>query len=386
MRELCADTHAVLAYGNWRLDSLLGQSANHHMPSMATIALHQGNVESPADMSEETIEERLLLFDELSQGIASQVDLVVWPEATLPWTLRAFQPGLVPEGWEDQPKDAVEEMLRSTLHENHKPLIQLAKQAQTPLLLGIITSAYEQGPNEVVIRIKNSAALVDPQNGIGPRYDKINLAPFGECNPLVQWLPERYAVRSRLSAGTQIPVFPIRSRRHTPGKLPEENTGAERLPPLLATVNICFDSTFPHFIRRQVLTLTEQGKEPDVLINLSNDAPFDHTFIVEMHLATHVFRAIETRKPYLAATNAGYSAWIGNTGRIIEKGERRATMYVIASIGREPTTSLYLYWGDSFAICCACFNGFVIAWWSYRKLVRERPLTNHTNGNCRSIV
>jgi apolipoprotein N-acyltransferase len=116
-----------------------------------------------------------------------------------------------------------------------------------------------------------------------------------------------------------------------------------------------------------VQALTTEGKEPDVLINISSDSSFQYLSQIDMHLATHVFRAIENRKPYLSATNCGYSTWIDSTGKIIKQGENNIATFVVAEVHHNKSMSLYRLWGDWLPLCCDCFNGYIILWWLWHK-------------------
>ena len=83
--------------------------------------------------------------------------------------------------------------------------------------------------------------------------------------------------------------------------------------------NICYESVLSHVIRRQVNALAAEGREPDMLVNLTNDGWFWGSSELDMHLACGVFRAVECRKPLLIAANTGFSAWIDGDGRIRRK-------------------------------------------------------------------
>ena len=76
--------------------------------------------------------------------------------------------------------------------------------------------------------------------------------------------------------------------------------------------------------------MAAEGREPDILVNLTNDGWFWGSSELDMHLACGVFRAVECRKPLLIAANTGFSAWIDGDGRIREQGPRRATDVIMA--------------------------------------------------------
>jgi apolipoprotein N-acyltransferase len=71
-----------------------------------------------------------------------------------------------------------------------------------------------------------------------------------------------------------------------------------------------------------------------------------------MHLVCDVFRAVEFRKPLLTAANTGISAWIDDTGRIVEQLPRRKPGAIIATPRRPTLESPYLAAGDWFAAAC----------------------------------
>ena len=69
-------------------------------------------------------------------------------------------------------------------------------------------------------------------------------------------------------------------------------------------VAICFEDTVPHVVRR-FFREPADGRQPDVLINMSNDGWFHGSSELDMHLAVSVFRTIEHRVPLARAVNTG---------------------------------------------------------------------------------
>ena len=102
--------------------------------------------------------------------------------------------------------------------------------------------------------------------------------------------------------------------------------------PLLFAPHICFESLIPHYVKEQVRELTAAGAEPDVLVCLSNDGWFRNGSQTDGHLATQVFRAVENRKPVVAATHGGFSAHIDQAGRVRSRGARGGTEVVAAEV------------------------------------------------------
>ena len=61
------------------------------------------------------------------------------------------------------------------------------------------------------------------------------------------------------------------------------------------------------------------ARQPDVLINLSNDGWFHGSAELDMHLAIGVFRAVEHRVPLARAVNTGLSALVDGNGEIRDR-------------------------------------------------------------------
>src|SRR5262249_25600521 len=118
--------------------------------------------------------------------------------------------------------------------------------------------------------------------------------PFGDTFPvLYKWSPH--------------------SGRFSPG-----NT----LDPLLVDVKgathkvsalICYEDILPGFTNRAVAYA-----EPELLVNMTNDAWFGDTNEPWQHLALAKFRAIEHRRFLVRSTNSGVSAIIDPNGAVVD--------------------------------------------------------------------
>ena len=152
---------------------------------------------------------------------------------------------------------------------------------------------------------------------------------FGEYVPLSDWFPiikKISPIGGGINAGTEPVSLRIKEINLSP--------------------NICFESTVPHFIRNQVNTLAKQNKEPDILINLTNDGWFFGTSCLDLHLACNVFRAVEMRKTHLVCANTGLSAEIDSCGRLLQTGNRRQSSAIRSLVRPIEQTSLYRSIGD----------------------------------------
>ncbi|HEY2743648.1 MAG TPA: apolipoprotein N-acyltransferase, partial [Polyangia bacterium] len=165
----------------------------------------------------------------------------------------------------------------------------------TPLLFGSLT-ADSRSPYPY-----NSALLLDHDGDVRGIFDKNILMVFGEYVPyydqikdyIKRWIPEV----SNWARGTDVSVFSLQTKE-----------GLVRLGPM-----ICYEDIFPSFARRLV------KRDPNVLINITNDAWFGRTSEPYEHLALAVYRSVESRLDLVRAVNTGVSAYVDATGRVYDK-------------------------------------------------------------------
>ncbi len=307
----------ALVYGHVRM-------AGNNTVAGPEIALIQGSIDVQMrydpDMKGRVFKE---YFEPSRRAAAEhpQVDLIVWPETMFLDPLVTFDPGAPrPADWEQTQADT-------------KLAIKwLAKSLGKPLLLGI--DRYRFAADRP--RCYNSAVFVAPDGQVLDHYEKMHLVPFGEYVPFADrfpWLQGLTPLPISIDAGERPAAFGLKGCRISP--------------------NICYETVLPHVIRRQVNTLAAEGREPDILVNLTNDGWFWGSSELDMHLICGVFRAVECRKPLLIAANTGFSAWIDSDGRIVEQGPRREPRVIIARPRLDQhRESWYLRHGDWFAGTC----------------------------------
>jgi apolipoprotein N-acyltransferase len=274
--------------------------------------------------------------------------LVIWPETIFVQTL------LLPTELE-----AVVDAEQRTLLERARREFSLCYQSS----LGVLPLAGEEEPAceeclplltgvgsyDLVSGLSfNSVALIGASCEVENRYDKIHRVLVGEYLPFGEWFPWLYQftpVGRGIAQGRSAVAIEVAGLRLCP--------------------SICFESTVPHLIRRQVQALAAAGDEPDLLVNSTNDGWFFGASCLDLHLACNVFRAVEMGKPMVVAANTGFSAWIDDRGRILEQGPRRATGHFAVSLKRSPgRISGYRIVGDWPWIICACgaLVALVAAW------------------------
>jgi len=167
----------------------------------------------------------------------------------------------------------------------------LARESKAWIIFG--TPHYAGG------KAYNSIVAMSPEGEIVSRYDKQQLVPFGEYLPF-----RRYLYPMLKGVGYYDSEF-------SPGAGPRP-VAADGLKLAAA---VCFESTFPELIRERVL------EGPDLILLVTNDAWFGDSSVLDFHLSTAVFRAVENRKYFIQAGNTGYSALIDPYGRMLKRSE-----------------------------------------------------------------
>jgi apolipoprotein N-acyltransferase len=363
----------ALGYGHLRLNQLNGPTAFANNQAVGPrIALIQGY--APADWKSDSARQRHIMdqYMQLSREAVAQavgptaaqvsapdkapghdrstrpLGLVVWPETMFRRPLLSVAPGFrPPPGFIDP----------GALSAGPRKLAALARQLDTAVLVGIdrhvavaggerFETAREgaDGP-AVEFESYNSAVMVQRQGTVVGTYDKMHRVMFGEYIPLAHWFPALYRW-TPLTGG-------IRPGRQAAGL---ELNGVVYAP------NICYETVLPHVIRRQVVQLSELGKKPDVLVNLTNDAWFWGSSELDMHLACGVLRAVEMRIPLVIAANGGLSAYVDPRGEVRQVSRRLEEEVLLVDVDIGDHRSPYVVAGDWFAIgCLVCCTVLALA-------------------------
>ena len=346
----------ALGYGLFRL----GMIVTNEGPS---IALIQANI--PQDVKNRLTEENVAdiflkhvrMTNEAQSG--DPPDLVIWPETMTPYGLfdheyeghiRAYLERLAAKGQLADGKYEIEHLRKTS---RWRAMLQ-ERQQLSSLLIG--SGSLTVGDGRILTH--NSVRLF-PHKGRGAtaRYDKIHLVPFGEyipLKPLIGWIVGPFIpFKDGLTPGTSRTVFGIDGSRFA--------------------VMICFEDMFP----RLVAGFARGGRQPDFIVNITNEGWFKDGAELDQHLAVAVFRAVECRAGFVRSANTGISAFISPTGRIVSTltvgGRDREVAGVLR--GRAVSTdtrSPYLALGESLgwlcvAVCGLCLS--VAAWPGVKLLV-----------------
>ncbi len=293
-------------------------------------------------------------------AVREQPDLIVWPESMFRWPLTSAPAGLNEDELQKLAPRVPPDFWRDT--SVRETLVLEAQKTGAAMIYGLGCVDLQKSGQ---IRQTNSAVLIRPETGLSARYDKMHLVPFGEYLPFQQTLPwlqklTPYSTDFGLHAGTQATVFEHRQWRMQP--------------------IICFEDTVPHLVRQLVATGSQPQADIDLLVNLSNDGWFHGSSGLDQHLITSAFRAVECRTPLVRAVNTGISAFIDGDGAILEpekfidgdkqgrtsprdahtgRWHKELNAAQVLTIPLDPRTSLYVAYGDWFAMGCLGLAMFV---------------------------
>ena len=347
----------TLGYGYWKLN----ETSQSIGPTVRKALVIQGSVDTvfPGDRNEAIAFQRNQIEEYRRITIAArekvpQADLLLWPEGIFAFpieydTLDLARSGDVPanedylhKAWFYCVRD------RADLSSDPTPLPSIETIAGAPVLVAGGELQYNS-----VVQLSNFK-----------RYDKILRVPFGEFIPIWDWCPSLDEL-SPIGRGL------TRGRGPVPMKL--EAISAGQMDPrtsVLLLPSVCFESTVPQVIRRQLNAVEAAGEKIDWLANFTNDGWFYGTSCLDFHLACTVFRSVEMRKPFVVAANTGFSAEIDHLGRILQQGPRREEGFLIVDLTQQPQrSSLYRRTGDFVWILCSMFSLIVLVTilWSARK-------------------
>jgi apolipoprotein N-acyltransferase len=218
------------------------------------------------------------------------INLVVWPEAAMP-----FQPLKSPDALE-----MIGDLLPTGTF-----LVSGGLRTEDVPATG---SGIDDGPSRKAFNSLMAFGNVGGKKGeLVALYDKIHLVPFGEYLPFQKVL-EKIGLRqlTRMRGG-----FTANTAVRTPFTVP----GLPVFGPL-----ICYEAIFP----AEVMPAGQSGGQsgvmrPAALLNVTNDGWFGNTTGPRQHLHQTRVRAVEEGLPLIRAANNGISAVIDARGRIIAR-------------------------------------------------------------------
>lgn len=289
---------AVTVAGAWRAtrSSLLDSGR------AARIGLVQGNVAQDQKWDPAFRGDILTRYLALSrQVIADGAEIVIWPEASTPFSFDVAAPLAA-------------------------PIRELAASTETPFILG--SDHFEAGAPGEPPDYYNAAVLVGPDGTSRQWYRKMQLVPFGEYVPLRSLLffvgPLVEAV-GEFSAGTEAVVFDAEGRR--------------------VSVAICYESVYPGIARQFV----QNGSE--LLATITNDAWFGRSSAAYQHFQQGAIRAVEQGRFVVRSANTGISGAVDPYGRVLAATDLFEPAAVTVDVRLLTDRTIYSYTGDLVVWC-----------------------------------
>ena len=199
------------------------------------------------------------LMDLSDQAVKKNPDLLVWPEAAVPY------------------------LERSVTSNRMNTLEAVIRKKKIWRVWGVDTRT-----NGVPY---NSTVLLNPDGEALAVYSKQHLVMFGEYVPFGEQLPflKKLAPVGNFGRGKGPVMFDLGSAK--------------------TSVLICFEDVVPKLARRAAT------EEVDFLLNLTNDGWFGDSHQQWQHARSAAWRAIETRRPLVRCTNNGITCWVDEHGR-----------------------------------------------------------------------
>lgn len=255
-----------LLFGLWRVLAVDARAAAAEPVHVGLVQGNMGLMQKRDDPGEGLRRHQRLTQELRSRG----VELVVWSESAVTFA--------VPEA-----------MAASFLRD------RVAARLGIPAIFGGVLFRTDRDRE----RWFNTAIATDARGEVRGRYDKQFLLAFGEYIPFGDTFPIVYQLSpnsGRFSAGTSLDplVLDVGGKKRTISAL------------------ICYEDILPSFTRG----LVSHGN-PELLVNLTNDAWFGDSMEPWQHLALAQLRSVEHRRYLVRATNSGVSAIIDPVGRVI---------------------------------------------------------------------
>jgi apolipoprotein N-acyltransferase len=294
------------------------------------VGLVQGNMglmQKREDPSEGLRRHQRLTGELKSKG----AELVVWSESSV-----AFA---VPE-----------KMAESFMQE------RIAGRLGVPAIFGAVL--YRVDPDRE--RWFNTAIATNVKGEVTGRYDKEFLLAFGEYLPLGDTFPILYKWSpnsGKFSSGDKLDPLLIQTA-----------DGTHKI-----TTLICYEDILPSFTNRAV-----NHADPELLVNITNDAWFGDTAEPWEHLALAQFRSIEHRRYMVRSTNSGVSAFIDPVGRVMSHTGTFRVETLQETVHFMRSTTVYELLGDvpHYIVCLL----IVLAAFRSRKTVPLKPSASADTG------
>jgi len=229
-------------------------------------SLIQGNISQDKKWNKNMINESLNHYQKLI--LDSNASLIILPETSIPIEINKI------------PKIFMKKIKDHIAHNDRY------------IIFGVIEENMGKYYNSALLVSKDYKTL----------YRKNHLVPFGEFIPLKRYLG--YVYQNWLN----IPFANL-----SKGK--QKSVDLFRIKELGFAINICYEDVFGN----EIASYDKYTSEPNVLVNISNDAWYGKSIAAEQHLQISQARAIENKRMMIRCTNTGVTAFIDRDGKVLKK-------------------------------------------------------------------
>lgn len=254
-----------------------------------TASLVQGNIAQPTQWDGDYFEYALKTYQRLTEASATS-DIVVWPESAVPM--------------------AMSERIGFLFDMN-----EFSKKNNMALLLGVPVVS------EKVVGFYNGLIALGQAHG---HYYKRHLVPFGEYTPLP-------FIISPLFRKLGIPMSNLIA-----GPFQQKNIIAHGIH---IAPYICYEIAYSNVVRSDF-------PEAEMLVTISNDDWFGHSFAPAQHAQMARMRAIQTARYHLITANTGISEIVSPKGKVLSRAKPFSTEVITHSVQALSGTTPWVMIGD----------------------------------------
>ena len=308
---------AALVLLPWPLGALLGRiDWTHSAGAPVTVAILQGAIPQDLKWQADNVEPTRELYTRLNeQALGAQ--LIVWPEAALP-------------------------QLANEVPQYLGELYSRARMHGSDIVMGIIRADESDNYYNSIMTLSDRVSF----------YSKHHLVPFAEYFPVPSfirfWLRLMNLPYSDFTAGAAVQ--------------PAVAAGGSTL-----ALSICYEDAYP----TANLPVLAHAR---LLVNVTNDAWFGHSWARYQHFQIARMLAIEAQRPLVRAANDGVSALVGARGEVLARASEFERMVLRGTVQPRAGLPPYARLGNALVVVLALLGtGMAAAQESRRWRLRSPP-------------
>jgi apolipoprotein N-acyltransferase len=202
----------------------------------------------------------------------------------------------------------------------------ISDELDCPLLVGTYDIIRGKGSESQFV---NSAVHVDPGQGIGNRYDKQLLVPFGEYMPLENRLDFIY---NKINWKSRY--------------IHQSSPRTQVLDDINYSFLICYEAIFPQYVRKSI----QEGTQ--LLVNITYDGWFGKSTAPYQHMMLAASRSTEFGVPLIRLSTTGTSTVVNSLGEMADLSPIYEKAVLVFPVHLVKLSSLYARIGDLFAWLC----------------------------------